>query len=98
MHILSAGRYKDHTLLAFCQKKFKGGQDNRPLFSKQYAIVSIVLYIFLENFRGAKVILRGCPLPPPHVAETSSTATGRREPHHGQRPHKNRNCHRSRGS
>ena len=46
-------------------KKFGGG-DNRPLFLKQYAVVSIVLSVVFENFgRGVKIVL-----PPPPVAES----------------------------
>ena len=36
-------------VLAFCQKKILGG-DNRSLFLKQWAIVSIVLSIVLFKF------------------------------------------------
>ena len=50
------------------RKRFKeGAKDNRPLFLKQLAIVSIVLSIVFENFRGqmpfrwAKVVLGGAP-------------------------------------
>ena len=54
------------------RKKLKvGGEDNRPLFLKQWAIVSIVLSI-LENLLGGKRLLGGGGVvcPPPPVAES----------------------------
>ena len=61
-------------LPGFLLEKFRGAKDNRPLLSKQQAIVSIVLSIVLY-FRGkrlwgggAKVVLGATPCPP--VAES----------------------------
>ena len=45
-------------LLAFCQKKLRG-EDDRPLFLKQYDIISIVFYCFLKILGGKSRFLRG---------------------------------------